>query len=136
MVISTPNGNGAIIHEVVAGQTLWQIAISYNVKVDDVRRLNGLADDNIYPGDKLLIANLVAPTDTPTAASTSTRTPGPATTQTFVPTLTLAVAASTPAVADQPPANTTNVIIIMLGIIVLAIMGGGYFTWLGSSKEA
>jgi uncharacterized protein YkwD len=134
VVINTPNENGDIVHEVLAGQTLWQIAISYNVKVEDVKRLNNLVDNNIFPGELLLIASVTAITETPTITPIFTRTFRPTTTHTLVSTLTLSVETSTPATADKPPANNSNVMAIMIGIIALAILGGGYFAWLGSSR--
>jgi LysM repeat protein len=134
VVINTPNENGDIVHEVLAGQTLWQIAISYNVKVEDVKRLNNLVDNNIFPGETLLIASVNAITETPTITPIFTRTFRPTTTHTLVSTLTLSVETSTPATADKPPANNSNVMAIMIGIIALAILGGGYFAWLGSSR--
>ncbi|MDX1378702.1 MAG: CAP domain-containing protein, partial [Anaerolineales bacterium] len=133
VVISTPNGVGDVFHEVLAGQTLWQIAISYNVRVEDVRRLNSLADTKIYPGDKLLISTMADMTGTPTTVPTSTKTPRPVSTQTLLPTSTQAAATSTPAIANSAPANSANVAAIMIGIIALAILGGGLFTWLGNA---
>jgi uncharacterized protein YkwD len=134
VVINTPNENGDIVHEVLAGQTLWQIAISYNVKVEDVKRLNNLVDNNIFPGELLLIESVTAITETPTITPIFTRTFRPTTTHTLVSTLTLSVETSTPATADKPPANNSNVMAIMIGIIALAILGGGYFAWLGTSR--
>ncbi|HEY5730200.1 MAG TPA: LysM peptidoglycan-binding domain-containing protein [Anaerolineales bacterium] len=55
VVISTPNADGDVMHDVLAGQTLWQIAVSYDVKIEDIKRLNNLIDDNIFPGERLLI---------------------------------------------------------------------------------
>ena len=80
--LSMPNSNGDVIHEVQFGQTLWQLAIAYNVKIDEIKGLNNLFDNSIYPGTKLLIKTGV-----------------------------------------------------MIGISVLALLGGGLFTWLGSSKK-
>ena len=57
VVVSTPNVDGNVVHEVRAGQSLWQIAITYDVRIDSVKRLNNLSDNNIYPGNKLLIEN-------------------------------------------------------------------------------
>ena len=61
IVLSTPNLSGDVIHEVQSGQTLWQIAISYGVKIDDIKRLNNLSDGNIYPGNELLIKHVATP---------------------------------------------------------------------------
>ena len=54
---STPDANGAIVHQVGYGQSLWSIAIAYEVKIDEIRTLNGLAFDStdIYAGQKLVI---------------------------------------------------------------------------------
>jgi LysM repeat protein len=38
------------------GDTVWQLAQTYNFGVCDLARMNGLADpDFIYPGEKFLI---------------------------------------------------------------------------------
>src|ERR1051325_11580436 len=65
--LSTPNMDGQVIHEVRDGQALWQIAISYGVKINDIKSRNNLLDNDIYPGNKLLIkmeatATVVPPT--------------------------------------------------------------------------
>jgi uncharacterized protein YkwD len=57
LVTSTPGQNGDILHIVRSGETLWQIALSYGVTVEDIRRLNGLAANSTFiaVGQKLLI---------------------------------------------------------------------------------
>ena len=52
-----PSEDGSIIHIVRPGETLWGISQSYGVTVDDIRRINGLADGSILinPGQQLLI---------------------------------------------------------------------------------
>lgn len=54
---STPNEEGMIIHVVGEGQTLWSIAQSYGVTVDEIRGLNAMPTESadIYPGQQLLI---------------------------------------------------------------------------------
>ncbi len=70
----TPKANGAVIHEVGYGQSLWAIAIAYGVTSDQIRSLNGMApgSTDIYAGQKLLIipaGSVTPPPETPTATS-------------------------------------------------------------------
>ena len=74
---STPAADGSIRHVVQEGEVLWTIASAYNVSVDEIKRLNKLANNLIYPGDILLIKAAGAtatagPTETPTTAATFT----------------------------------------------------------------
>ena len=132
VVVSTPNAEGNIIHEVKPGQTLWQIAISYETKIDEIKRLNGLSDNNIYPGTKLLVmAGVTLPTNLPRATPvvTSTRLPTSAVILSHV------TSTATPTDAGSTMTRSVVLINVMLGIIVLAIVGGGIFTWLGSARK-
>ena len=129
--LSTPNAGGELIHEVKPGQSLWLIAIAYETKIDDIKRLNNLFDNNIYPGKKLLIkTGLVVATASPTASpmqeATFTATSLPAST----------AATATP-IAASSSASTNNAAImrVAMGIIALALLGGGIITWLGSAKK-
>lgn len=133
VVISTANTNGDVVHEVQSGQTLWQIAISYGVKIDDIKRLNNLFDNNIYPGNKLLIKKeamptLVPPTETATLEITSTLAPSATIARTPAATATQTAVAR----ASQ---NNNTVMAVAVVIIALAVLGGGIFTWLGSSRQ-
>jgi uncharacterized protein YkwD len=133
--VSTPNTEGSVIHEVNPGQTLWQIAISYEVKIDDIKRLNNLSDNFIYPGNKLLIKmevilSTASPTETPTQGAISTG----------LPTSTAAVHSATitftPKVASsRAMPNNKTVMKVMIWIIAIALLGGGIFAWLGGSKK-
>ena len=135
VLVSTPNAEGNVFHEVRPGQTLWQIAITYEVKIDDIKRLNNLFNNNIYPGSSLLIkqgtiVSTVSPTKDPTQGATSTG----------LPTLTLSAGeitqTATPGAASQSgSANDQTVLNVMIGIIALAVVGGGLLTWLGSSRK-
>ena len=139
-VVSTPNVEGDVIHEVQVGQSLWQIAIAYEVKIDDIKRLNNLFDNNIYPGNKLLIKTDVV---VPTASVTEVPASKPTMMQTNAlasPTTTLLVtAAPVTSTPSAIPAGTTvdneSIMGVAIGIIVLALLGGGVFTWLGSKKK-
>ena len=133
--VSTPNADGNVIHEVKPGQTLWQIAITYETKIDEIKRLNNLFDNNIYPGNKLLIrSEVIVPTVPPAAAPAQISTP------TSLPTLTpaagTAATTSTPRMVSRSAVtDSTRRRNAMIGIIVLAIIGGGIFTFLGSTKK-
>src|SRR5689334_23958190 len=66
-VIAQQTDPGVTIHVVQRGETLFRIAQSYGVTVDDLASLNGLVDpSNIQVGQRLLVpANAVAPTALP-----------------------------------------------------------------------
>jgi LysM repeat protein len=44
-----------LYHIVKAGETLWRIAMSHNVGVQDLKKQNNLISDRIRPGQKLLL---------------------------------------------------------------------------------
>jgi LysM repeat protein len=68
---TTPSADGMIYHKVQANQTLFYIALAYNVTTDYLVELNGLdSADDIYEGQLLKIMD--APTPTPTATFTVT----------------------------------------------------------------
>ncbi len=47
--------NGAVIHAVEAGETLYSISRKFDVSVDDLRRLNKLTSDAISVGQQLVV---------------------------------------------------------------------------------
>jgi len=95
----TPRDNGAIIHVVQPGQTLWSIALAYNTHVDSLIALNGLSATQpvIYAGQKLL----VRPAYTATLSPTASETPVPPT-HTPLPTNTLRPTRPTRTLAPSP----------------------------------
>ena len=133
--VSTPNADGNVFHDVKFGQTLWQIAITYQVKIDDIKRLNNLLNNNIYPGSSLLIRQgAIVPTASPTTAPTQLVT----STSPAVPTLSspsITLTSGTAAAAGSVSANNATLMYVMIGIIVLALAAGGILTWLGSSRR-
>jgi uncharacterized protein YkwD/LysM repeat protein len=136
-ILSTPNSQGDVIHQVQPGQSLWQLAIAYEVKIDEIKRLNNLFDNNIYPGNKLLIKqDVVMPTDslieTFSTEPNQTSNGVPPPTSTLLPTVTIIISTES---ADTTPVNNSSIMGIAMGIIALALLGGGAFTWLGSKKK-
>jgi LysM repeat protein len=75
----TPRPDGAVVHVVQSGDTLYGIALQYDVDVDELRRLNAGtlgANDMLSVGQELVIsAASVTPTATP--APTQEATPEP-----------------------------------------------------------
>ena len=145
-ILSTPNSEGDVIHEVQPGQSLWQLAIAYDVKIEDIKRLNNLFDDNIYPGNKLFIRKaVILPTDSITAVARIE----PSLTFTTVP-VNQAVATSTAIIFTSTevsswtsetskasmPVDDNSILYVTIGIIVLALLGGGVVTWLGSRQKS
>jgi LysM repeat protein len=54
--LAEPNEDGSVIHIVEYGQTLWDIAASYDVPLSEILALNRLGDDDlILPGDEIII---------------------------------------------------------------------------------
>lgn len=131
VVVSTARPDGDVIHEVQYGQTLWSLAEQYHVSIEQIKRLNGLVDDNILPGWKLLIQKAAtqppAVTDSPLAALTSTATPYPTAVpyRTSTPTLTPTVP-SVP-LSEQVRQNSTVVaaLLIAFSVLLAGIIGFG-----------
>ena len=65
IVPNTPDVTGKTVHIVQEGETLWLIAVSYGIKIDDIKEANYFVSDNaIYPGQKLQIPVTPRPTET------------------------------------------------------------------------
>ncbi|MBN1536318.1 MAG: LysM peptidoglycan-binding domain-containing protein [Anaerolineales bacterium] len=138
LVTSQPREDGAIIHKVGYGQSLWSIAIAYGVKINDIRRLNNIADDStsIYPNQELLIGYASTSTPEPTETpSINIQTPTESPAQLSATSTKMPIAEqSLPAVettAENPieiPVNRTRswaffLAMGMLGLAVLSIWG-------------
>lgn len=136
VVVSTPKESGEVFHEVRAGQTLWQIAIAYDVKIDEIKRLNNLSDNTIYPGDMLLIK-----TEAVQASATAESMPAAAPAMSFTPEAapTVLPAAAAPTAVPSSAANAADansaIMSFVIGLIALALLAGGYVAWRGGSAE-
>lgn len=134
--VSTPDAKGEVVHEVQPGQTLWQIAIQYGVKIDDIRRLNQLsAAYVINPGDTLVIKRLGTATPLP---PTATRTPtvSPAVLeQTSSPVEPTAIQTLTGTPLPVPGAANVPGAGMAVGVIILAaLVAAGLVAWAGRAR--
>ena len=73
MVTATPAADGAVIHEVKMGQSLWSIAIAYNTHIVDILRFNQMSPEQqvVWVGQKLNIPVTPQPTLSQTQGTTS-----------------------------------------------------------------
>jgi LysM repeat protein len=130
--VSTARPDGDVVHEVQYGQNLWTIAELYHVHVEDIKRLNGLTNDNIVVGWKLLVQKAATQpppmTDTPTPeliTSTVTKYPTAIPFHTTTPTLTPTM--PTVPLGQQLKQNSTVVaaLLIAFSILLAGIIGFG-----------
>lgn len=133
--LSTPNANGEVIHEVRDGETLWQIAISYGVKINDIKSRNNLLGNDIYPGNKLLIrieatATAVPPTASELLSATVSASESP--TATLMPAVATMATQTLPTVITQ---DTSRVKTVAFSIVALALIGGVIAWLLGSLQN-
>ena len=134
IVVSTARPDGDVVHEVQYGQTLWSLADMYHVSIEQIKLLNGLVDDNILPGWKLLIqkaATQPAPisgtpfTDAVVVTPTETEYPTAIPFYTKTPTLTAIV--QTVPLSEQIKGNSTVFVALLIAfsILLAGIIGFG-----------
>lgn len=133
-IVSTPDQGGNVYHIVRQGQALWQIAIAYKVKIDDIKTLNSLSSDVIFPGQKLLIMNVGTPMPvSPTAGPTldlSTFTPLP-TLEVVTQTVT---ATGIPTATPSAPVQSRNGATVVGGIVLAALFAAGLIAWVSRQR--
>jgi LysM repeat protein len=132
MTLSTPLEGGEIYHVVQANEALWSIALGYNTTIEELKRLNVLASDEILEGQKLLIRKPAAvATGTPTIAATATfGIPTSTATHPVTPTVT-----STATPLPIPPTSRESGGMAAGIIILVALIAAGVGAWLGSKKR-
>ncbi len=130
--VSTARSDGDVVHEVKYGQSLWSLADHYKVSVDQIKRLNGLTDDTIVPGWKLLIQK--GATQPPPVTDTPRVTPsGITSTATLFPT-SIPYHSPTPSITPTIPTvpagqfvkqNSTIIVglLIAFSVLVAAVVG-------------
>jgi len=126
IAVSTARPDGDVVHEVKYGQNLWSIADLYKVSVEEIKRLNGLPDDTIIVGWKLLIqkgATQPPPvTDTPLvtpAVITASATSFPTSVPFHSPTPTATPTIPSVAVDQFVKQNSTIVLALLVSFSVL-----------------
>jgi LysM repeat protein len=128
---STAEEDGTVHHIVQANEALWSIALAYETTIAELKRLNRLVTDDIFVGQKLIISQIEI--DTPTVEPSITVTLGiPTSTATLPVTPT---ATFTPTPIPTPPASRQSGGAIVGGILVLALIGAAFGTWLGRRKS-
>jgi LysM repeat protein len=148
IVTSTPRPDGAIIHVVGSGQSLWAIAIAYGVKINDILKLNNLPPTTtvVYVGQKLTIRKAdpasLTPTITPThpaitltpTVSRIPKTATPAPTASQSPTVTASPTA-TPWISALIPNLSGNQKYVGYGLITLCVLGLLWVLFTGFRKK-
>ncbi|HET7142814.1 MAG TPA: CAP domain-containing protein, partial [Anaerolineales bacterium] len=130
IITSTPLENGEVYHEVRPKEALWNIAIAYDTSVEQIKLLNALATDEIFPGQRLLIKK--PPGSTVTAALVITATFGiPTSTAThpITPTITFT---STP--LPRSPVTLSGGGLELAVIVLCALIAAALGSWLGRKK--
>lgn len=131
--LSTPLENGEIFHFVKKNEGLWSIALAYGTTVEQIKLLNGLATDEIFEGQKLLVFRPIPDTATPTPPE-ATATLGIPTSTPTLPASPTTTATSTP-IPVAPVSRQSSGLVV--GIIVLvALLAAGIGSWLGRNKPA
>lgn len=131
--VNTARPDGDVIHEVKWGQNLWSIADLYKVSVEEIKRLNGLQDDNIIVGWKLLVkkgATQPPPmTDTPLVTATlyaSTLTKFPTSAPYYSPTASVTATVPSVPAGQFVKQNSTIIVGLLIAFSVLAAAVVGF----------
>ena len=138
VMTATPQLDGSIIHEVLDGQSLWSIAIAYNVTIAEIIQWNNLLPTPvIFVGERLVVQIAPTPTLSPTITNTSippTRTITPS--QTPITPQPSATITPLPSPTPKPPFSIYDMeksqrqtigwgiaIICLMGLIFVAFRG-------------
>lgn len=128
---NTPLPGGEIYHDVRKNEALWSIALLYGTTIAELKLLNGLATDEIFEGQRLVIRR----------ASTETPTPSPipvtATLGLVTSTATLPVTPTitqTPTPLPTPPTTLERGGAVVGSITLIALIAAGLLAFLGKRK--
>lgn len=129
---NTPLPSGEIYHDVQKNEALWSIALLYDTTIAELKLLNGLATDEIFEGQRLIIrrASTETPTPTPVPMTVTLGIPTSTPTRPVTPTHTL-----TPTPLPEPPTTLQSGGMVVGGIILAALLAAGLFSFLGRRKS-
>jgi LysM repeat protein len=132
VIPNTPNADGAIIHFVQKGDTIYGIAFAYGIPPEELLRLNGITLNTVlYENKQLIVRPAFTPTPTlPTSTPTRRPTPTSWPTSTATTTPTSTPVTSTPIPKAGIPASAGIVSVSV--IILLALLIAGVIAWLGA----
>lgn len=134
VVPNTPQSDGQILHVVRRNEALWSIALAYETTIDELKFLNGLASDEIFEGQTLVIRLASTPTPEPTSVAVeATATFGIPTSTATVPVT--ATITFTPTPIPTPPATFRSGGMVAGGIILAALIAAGLFSLLGKKAK-
>lgn len=131
VIPNTPKPDGSVSHLVKPGETLWSIAITYKTTIAELKSINRLASDDIYPGDTLTIFQ---PKATPTPAPTATATPYPTATPFVFRTSTSPPEPTASPIPSSPVTGGSGMLIVGV-IVVAALVAAGALTAAGARKN-
>ncbi|KAA0268107.1 MAG: hypothetical protein DPW18_06925 [Chloroflexi bacterium] len=131
VIPNTPLPNGEILHVVEKDEALWSIALAYGTTIEELKFLNGLAGDEIFEGQTLVIQLAFTPTVTPSQIVTATfgiptSTPTRPVTPTATPT-------ATP--LPKPPTSLDSGGKAVGAIVLAALIAAGLVSLLGRRKK-
>lgn len=141
IITSTPDPEGAIVHIVQSGDTLWTIAQAYDVPIDQILRNSGLSQGTttVFVGQELIIQSASDPT--PTLPPTDTPEPGTPTPTQPRPTLTpIPTRTPMPTVTPTTPPSALHLALgdgknVGLGLILASGLGLIIVIYLGFIKK-
>jgi uncharacterized protein YkwD len=132
-VPNTPLPSGEIYHVVQKDEALWSIALAYGTTIIELKSLNGLAGDEIFEGQQLLIRSASTETPTPSLVPV-TATLGLSTSTATLPVT--PTVTQTPTPLPTPPTTMQLGGQVVGGIVLIAFLAAGLVAFLGKRKPA
>jgi len=133
IAISTALEDGSVFHIVQKDEGLWGIALAYDTTIEQLQALNGLATDEIFIGQRLLIQKPDVKTMTPTVEIVSTATFGIPTSTATRPVTPTVTSTSTP--LPVAPTSRRSGGLIVGGIVLAALVAAALGAWLGRNRK-